>query len=67
MPPGVPKEAAATMEEALKQVHDSQAYKDYADRNMFEDAYLGSAEFAEQLAKQREEQIELSEAPRRDK
>ena len=40
------------MEAALKKVHDSPAYKEYADRNMFEDAYLGSAEFAEQLAKQ---------------
>ena len=40
MPPGVPKEAAATMEAALKRVYDSQAYKEYADRNMFEDAYL---------------------------
>jgi tripartite-type tricarboxylate transporter receptor subunit TctC len=59
MPPGVPKDAAAIMEAALKKVHDSPAYKEYSERNMFEDAYLGSAEFAEHLVKQRVEQIEF--------
>jgi tripartite-type tricarboxylate transporter receptor subunit TctC len=55
MPAGVPKEAASTMEAALKRVHDSPAYKDYAERNIFEDKYLGSAEFGEYLVKRREE------------
>ena len=59
MPPGVPKEAAATMEAALKRVHDSAAYREYAERNMFEDAYLGSAEFARELVRQRVEHIEF--------
>ena len=59
MPPDVPKEAAATMEAALKRVYDSPAYKEYAERNMFEDAYLGSAEFAKQLAQQRVTHIEF--------
>jgi putative tricarboxylic transport membrane protein len=59
MPPAVPKEAAAAMEAALKRVYDSPAYKDYAERNMFEDAYLGSAEFASQLVKQRVEHLEF--------
>jgi tripartite-type tricarboxylate transporter receptor subunit TctC len=59
MPPDVPKEAAATMEAALKRVYDTPAYKDYADRNMFEDAYLGSAPFAQQLIKQRVEHAEF--------
>ena len=62
MPPGVPKEAAATMEAALKRVHDSQEYKEYAERNMFEDAYLNSADFAKQLVVQRAEQIEFLKA-----
>ena len=62
MPPGVPKEAAAAMEAALKRVHDSPAYKEYAERNMFEDAYLGSADFAKQLVAQRAEQIEFLKA-----
>ena len=62
MPPGVPKEAAATMEAALKRVYDSKEYKDYADRNMFEDAYLNSADFAKALVVQRAEQIEFLKA-----
>jgi tripartite-type tricarboxylate transporter receptor subunit TctC len=59
MPAGVPKEAAATMEAALKRVHDSPAYKDYAERNIFEDKYLGSAEFAQYLAAKRLESEEF--------
>jgi tripartite-type tricarboxylate transporter receptor subunit TctC len=62
MPPGVPKESAAAMEAALKRVHDSKAYKDYAERNMFEDAYLNSADFAKALAAQREQQLEFLKA-----
>jgi putative tricarboxylic transport membrane protein len=62
MPPGVPKEAAATMEKALKRVYDSPAYKDYADRNMFEDAYLNSADFAKALVEQRADQHEFLKA-----
>ena len=56
MPAGVPKEAAATMEAALKRVHDSPAYKDYAERNMFEDMYLDSAGFARYLVARRIDQ-----------
>jgi putative tricarboxylic transport membrane protein len=62
MPPGVPKEAAAAMEAALKRVYDSKEYKEYADRNMFEDAYLGSADFAKSLVAQREQQLEFLKA-----
>jgi tripartite-type tricarboxylate transporter receptor subunit TctC len=62
MPPAVPKDAAAIMEAALKRVYDSPAYKEYAERNMFEDAYLGSADFAKQLVAQRQEQIEFLKA-----
>lgn len=59
MPAGVPKEAAVAMEAALKRVHDSPAYKDYAERNIFEDKYLGSAEFAQYLAVKRLENEEF--------
>ena len=62
MAAGVPKEAAATMEHALKRVYDSPAYKDYADRNMFEDAYLNSADFAKALVAQRADQLEFLKA-----
>jgi len=50
MPAGVPKEQAAAMEAALKRVHDSPAYKEFSNRNNFEDMYLGSAEFGKYLA-----------------
>jgi putative tricarboxylic transport membrane protein len=59
MPAGVPKEAATVMEAALKRVHDTPAYKEYAERNIFEDKYLGSAEFAEYLAVKRLESEEF--------
>jgi putative tricarboxylic transport membrane protein len=59
MPAGVPKEAAAVMEAALKRVHDNPAYKEYAERNIFEDKYLGSAEFAQYLAAKRLESEEF--------
>jgi tripartite-type tricarboxylate transporter receptor subunit TctC len=52
MPAGVPKEAAAAMEAALKRVHDSPAWKEFAARNNYEDMWLGSAEFAKLLAGQ---------------
>ncbi len=50
MPAGVPKEAAAAMEAALKRVYDSKEYKDYSHRNMFDSNYLNSAEFSKYLA-----------------
>ncbi len=55
MPAGVPKEAAAAMEAVLKKVHASAAWKEFAARNMYEDAYMGSAEFAQHLLKRQEE------------
>jgi putative tricarboxylic transport membrane protein len=55
MPAGVPRAAAASMEAALKRVYDSPAYKEYAERNLFENTWLGSAEFAEYLARSRGE------------
>jgi putative tricarboxylic transport membrane protein len=51
MPAGVPREAAATMEATLRKLHQTQAWKDFAARNMYEDKYLGSAEFTEYMHK----------------
>jgi putative tricarboxylic transport membrane protein len=51
MPAGVPKEAAAAMEATLRKFHQTQAWKDFAARNMYEDKYLGSAEFTEYMNK----------------
>jgi putative tricarboxylic transport membrane protein len=55
MPAGVPKDAAAAMEAALKRVHDGAAWKEFATRFMYEDMYMGSAETAQYLAKRRDE------------
>jgi putative tricarboxylic transport membrane protein len=49
MPAGVPREAAAAMEAALKRVYDGAPYKEFAARNNFEDMYMASAEFAKYL------------------
>lgn len=57
MPAGVPKEAAAAMEAALKRVHDSAAWKEFAARNMYESTYMASPEFAQYLAGRREEML----------
>ncbi len=59
MPAGVPKAAAAAMEAALKRVHDSPAYKEYSERNIFEDKYLGSADFTQYLVTRRVEAEEF--------
>jgi tripartite-type tricarboxylate transporter receptor subunit TctC len=47
---GVPKEAVVTMEAALKKAHDSAEWKDIAKRNIFQDVFMGSAEFTKFLA-----------------
>ena len=46
---GVPKEAVVTMEGALAKVHASAAWKEIAARNIFEDVFMGSAEFEKYL------------------
>jgi putative tricarboxylic transport membrane protein len=58
MPAGVPKEAAAAMEAAFRKLHQTQTWKDFAARNMYEDRYMGSAEFADYLQKR---SVELRE------
>ena len=37
------------------EVHDSPAYKEYSDKNMFEDKWLGSAEFTKYLIQGRDD------------
>ena len=59
MPAGIPKEALATMEAALKRVYDSAAWKDFAKRNNFEDNWLGSAGWAKSLAAQQSQMEEF--------
>ena len=52
---GVPKEAVATMESALEQVHRSPSWKEFVARNIFQDVFMGSAEFAKFLVVRMEE------------
>jgi putative tricarboxylic transport membrane protein len=52
---GVPKEAVTTMEAALAQVHKSPAWQEIAKRNIFQDVFLGSADFTKFLAQRMEE------------
>jgi putative tricarboxylic transport membrane protein len=46
---GVPKQAVDTMEAVLRKAHDSPEWKDFAKRNMYQDVFLGSAEFTKFL------------------
>ena len=61
MPAGVPKEAAAAMEALLEKVHKSARWREYAVNNLYEDRWMGSAEFAQYLAQQRTAQREFVE------
>lgn len=59
MPAGVPKEAVATMEGILHKAHRSALWRDYSQKNMYEDRWMGSTEFAKYLAEQRMAQKEF--------
>jgi tripartite-type tricarboxylate transporter receptor subunit TctC len=50
MPAAVPKEAAAHMEGVLKGVYNSAAWKEHAERNFYENLWMGSADYAKYLA-----------------
>jgi putative tricarboxylic transport membrane protein len=59
---GVPKEAVTTMSDALKKAHDSPAWKEFAKRSLFQDVYMGPAEFARFLATRMDEYKEFYDA-----
>jgi putative tricarboxylic transport membrane protein len=59
---GVPKEAVVTMETALKKAHDSPEWKELARRNIYQDIFMGSAEFAKFLATRMAEYKEFYDA-----
>ncbi len=52
---GVPREAVTTMESTLEQVHKSAAWKELVKRSVFQDVFMGSAEFTKFLAVRAEE------------
>jgi putative tricarboxylic transport membrane protein len=62
MPAGVPREAAAAMEALLEKVHKSARWREYAVNNLYEDRWMGSAEFTRYLAEQRTAQREFVES-----
>ena len=59
---GVPKEAVVVMEGALAQVHKSAAWKEIVKRNVFQDVFMGSAEFTKFLVQRMEEYREFYDA-----
>jgi putative tricarboxylic transport membrane protein len=59
MPAGVPKEAAAAMEALLEKVHKSARWQEYAVNNLYENRWMGSAEFTRYLVEQRAAQKEF--------
>ena len=59
---GVPKEAVTTMEAALKKAHESSEWREIAKRNIFQDVFMGSAEFSQFLAKRLTEYREFYDA-----
>lgn len=59
MPAGVSREAVATMEGIFAKAHKSPLWRDYAQKNMYEDRWMGSAEFTNYLAEQRLAQKEF--------
>jgi putative tricarboxylic transport membrane protein len=52
---GVPKEAVATLESTLEQVHRSPGWKEFVARNIFQDVFLGSAAFSKFLVQRLDE------------
>jgi tripartite-type tricarboxylate transporter receptor subunit TctC len=59
MPAGVPKENAAFMESALEKAHRSKAWQDFSYKNVFEDRWLNSAQFAAYLTQRQAEMQEF--------
>jgi putative tricarboxylic transport membrane protein len=53
MPADVPKDAAARMEANLERVYASPQWKEHAERSLYENIWMGSAEYAKHLAQRR--------------
>jgi putative tricarboxylic transport membrane protein len=53
MPADVPKEAAARMEAILERVYNNPTWKEHAARSLYENIWLGSADYAQHLAQRR--------------
>jgi putative tricarboxylic transport membrane protein len=53
MPADVPKEAAARMEANLERVYNNPQWKEHAERSLYENIWMGSAEYTKHLAQRR--------------
>ena len=53
MPADVPKDAAARMETNLERIYNNPAWKEHAERSLYENIWMGSAEYAKHLAQRR--------------
>jgi putative tricarboxylic transport membrane protein len=62
MPAGVPKEAVAHMEGALAKAHKTPQWKEHAEKNFYENIWMGSAEYAKHLAERRAQHGEFLKA-----
>ena len=62
MPAGVPKEAASHMEATLAKVHKTPQWKEHADKNFYENIWMGSAEYARHLMERRAQHGEFLKA-----
>ena len=62
MPAGVPKEAAAHFEAQLEKVYKSSDWKEHAAKHLWENVWMGSAEYAKHLAFRRTQQLEFMQA-----
>ena len=59
---GVPREAVVTMESALKKAHNSPAWKEFAQRNIFQDVFMSGTELAQFLVKRMAEYKDFYDA-----
>ena len=62
MPAGVPKEAASHMEATLAKVHKTPQWKEHADKNFYENIWMGSADYAKHLMERRAQHGEFLKA-----
>jgi putative tricarboxylic transport membrane protein len=53
MPADVPKDAAARMEASLERIYNNPQWKEHAERSLYENIWMGSAQYAKHLAQRR--------------
>lgn len=53
MPADVPKDAAARMEASLERIYNNPQWKEHAERSLYENIWMGGAQYAKHLAQRR--------------